>query len=377
MAAIALAESGGNPRAKNVDANGSVDYGLWQINTVHHYSVADMENPQQNAKEAVSIFNSSGPHAWSSYNNGAYKQFMSGKKAPDISMGIYTPGDYAGTDQGVDFSGAGNIPALGGALITDVGHTTIRQTGNKQWNYVVYLLRDGQYKGHYVYVAENFKPKVHVGQVLQQGDTIGIAPNKYPYTETGFNKSAKGWNAYGNLNGPQPSGKAMKDYIFALMNGSSTNSLPSAGSSGNKSGQITSAITDAVGGWFSGIESLLMQGFFILIGVGLIVVGLGLVAWTVMGKIGAPGVVGMAQSQMRISQASRRIGESNRASTVRESQAGERIQEQRDARALRERSLAVREGNLSRRQEKYVVKDKPNQVVRKKPGNRATGSPRN
>ena len=53
--AVAMAESGGNPRAtNNANRNGSSDYGLWQINTVHSSLLAsgNKYDPADNAKMA-------------------------------------------------------------------------------------------------------------------------------------------------------------------------------------------------------------------------------------------------------------------------------------------------------------------------------------
>jgi hypothetical protein len=90
MAAIALAESGGVPSKDNTGLNsdGSVDYGLWQINSVHANDSVIKKigwenrlNPEANAKMAVFIYQQQGLRAWSTYNNGAYKRFLSGKNA--------------------------------------------------------------------------------------------------------------------------------------------------------------------------------------------------------------------------------------------------------------------------------------------------------
>lgn len=54
-AAVALAESGGNPNAGPVNKNGSTDRGLWQINSIHG-SLSSFD-PLQNAKAAVQISN--------------------------------------------------------------------------------------------------------------------------------------------------------------------------------------------------------------------------------------------------------------------------------------------------------------------------------
>lgn len=76
-AAVALAESGGNPDAKNVNSNGSIDRGLWQINSIH--GKLSTFDPMGNARAAVKI--SSGGRNWRpwvAYTNGAYKRFLSG-----------------------------------------------------------------------------------------------------------------------------------------------------------------------------------------------------------------------------------------------------------------------------------------------------------
>jgi hypothetical protein len=86
MAAIAMAESGGNPRAHNpVPPDNS--YGLWQINMLgsmgpsrrKQYGISSNEalfNPAVNAKAAAMIQKGQGLSAWSTYTNGAYKKYM-------------------------------------------------------------------------------------------------------------------------------------------------------------------------------------------------------------------------------------------------------------------------------------------------------------
>jgi len=54
--AVALAESNGNPDAIDHDGNGTVDRGLWQINSVHtQFSPACDYDPLCAAKAAFSI----------------------------------------------------------------------------------------------------------------------------------------------------------------------------------------------------------------------------------------------------------------------------------------------------------------------------------
>lgn len=52
-AAIAMAESGGRPDATNTNRSGSVDRGLWQINSIH--GTLSTFDPMANARAAISI----------------------------------------------------------------------------------------------------------------------------------------------------------------------------------------------------------------------------------------------------------------------------------------------------------------------------------
>jgi hypothetical protein len=86
MAAIAMAESGGNPGAHNpVPPDNS--YGLWQINMLgamgparrREFGITSNEalyNPAINARAAAKILKSQGLAAWSTYTNGAYKKYL-------------------------------------------------------------------------------------------------------------------------------------------------------------------------------------------------------------------------------------------------------------------------------------------------------------
>jgi hypothetical protein len=76
--AVALAESGGNAKATNLDSNGSVDRGVWQINSVHaEYSAACDYHPSCAAGAAFSI-SAEGTNwgAWVTYQHGAEIPFL-------------------------------------------------------------------------------------------------------------------------------------------------------------------------------------------------------------------------------------------------------------------------------------------------------------
>jgi hypothetical protein len=76
--AVALAESGGNPDATDHDDNGTVDRGLWQINSVHtQFSPACDYDPLCAAEAAFSI--SAGGtdwEPWVTYQHGAEIPFL-------------------------------------------------------------------------------------------------------------------------------------------------------------------------------------------------------------------------------------------------------------------------------------------------------------
>lgn len=75
--AIALAESGGNVQATHKNANGSTDYGIWQINSVHGYSPATLLTPKGNALAAYKISNGGANWSpWTTYTSSAYQAYM-------------------------------------------------------------------------------------------------------------------------------------------------------------------------------------------------------------------------------------------------------------------------------------------------------------
>ena len=94
MAAIALAESGGDPYAHNPNAStGDNSYGLMQINMLGAMgperraafklqSNEELFDPVTNFKAAKDIYDSQGLDAWSVHRSGAYKQFLPSSFTP-------------------------------------------------------------------------------------------------------------------------------------------------------------------------------------------------------------------------------------------------------------------------------------------------------
>ena len=78
--AVALAESGGNPTATNRNRNGSTDYGIWQINSVHGsvLSSGNASDPAANARMAYTIYKQAGNSwtPWSTYTSQRFRTFL-------------------------------------------------------------------------------------------------------------------------------------------------------------------------------------------------------------------------------------------------------------------------------------------------------------
>lgn len=92
--AIAMAESGGKKNAINKkNTNGTEDYGLWQVNSVHGYDKNRLLNDgEYNAAAAYAIYKKQGWAAWSVFKSGAYKSNLdvldeSAKRAAEREYG--------------------------------------------------------------------------------------------------------------------------------------------------------------------------------------------------------------------------------------------------------------------------------------------------
>lgn len=70
--AVAYAESGGDPSALNRNRNGSKDFGLWQINSIHGFT--NLKDPKVNAEAAFYVWELQGWTAWYAHTprGGAY-----------------------------------------------------------------------------------------------------------------------------------------------------------------------------------------------------------------------------------------------------------------------------------------------------------------
>lgn len=133
-AAIAKAELGLCSDATNNNTNGSIDYGLFQINSIHPYDDADptrLFEPSYNTVAAIEIYNDSGSwRPWSTYNASRYTQFLGeaqaaydrvvGGEGPppptcEIAWGTVRAGERGSVVSAVQYL----LNARGGAVVAD------------------------------------------------------------------------------------------------------------------------------------------------------------------------------------------------------------------------------------------------------------------
>ena len=89
MAAIALAESSGDPNATNPTDNGGTQtsWGLWQISNGDHSTPSpNWASPVVNAQLAIHKLDDQGLGAWGTYTSGAYKAYYNGKTTPSDTV---------------------------------------------------------------------------------------------------------------------------------------------------------------------------------------------------------------------------------------------------------------------------------------------------
>lgn len=135
--AVAVAESGGYADATNHNANGTTDYGLWQINSVHlqpggdlraRFTTADLLDPAKNA-EAAFIVSKGGTswRPWVAYTSGRAWQARQAIKADtDPSLAEQIGGKVAGAAVGA-LDPLSSITSAVGAIMSavlDVGWWT-------------------------------------------------------------------------------------------------------------------------------------------------------------------------------------------------------------------------------------------------------------
>jgi len=114
--AVALAESGGNTEATHKNNNGSTDYGLFQINSIHSALLAgkDWKDPNVNAQMAFKIGNGSNWKPWATYNSGSYLRYLA---RGNTAAG--NPTDVAGGSAGGSATASATDPTAGLSFLTN------------------------------------------------------------------------------------------------------------------------------------------------------------------------------------------------------------------------------------------------------------------
>lgn len=129
MAAIAEAESGGNSGATGADQ----EEGLWQIDPHFWPAQYVTYDPLGNAKGAVHVKAVQGLTAWSTYNSGAYKQYLKSGTTPATVTGAtgvlppFIPGTSIPTGSLPGGSGASILDP--NTIIQDIGQTILKSFG--------------------------------------------------------------------------------------------------------------------------------------------------------------------------------------------------------------------------------------------------------
>ncbi len=175
-------------------------------------------------------------------------------------------GPWAGPgriDQGVDYTGSGDLFAIGDGII--VG------TSGPGWpggTYINLKLDNPVAGAQYVYYAENIAPSVKPGQRVKAGEKVGHARGGFPFVEIGFSNSSGTDNTMANQTGQSKRGisagdpgrfstgwgVAMSDFIKSLGGkpgivspGGISGTVPSIGATGTPATQ-QAGLTSASGG---------------------------------------------------------------------------------------------------------------------------------
>jgi hypothetical protein len=157
-AAVAMAESSGNPNAHNaVPPDDS--YGLWQINMLGRMGPerrrqfklsanSDLYNPAANARAMKSISSNGGNFSpWSTYTNGAYRKFLDNAVTDDLgyldSIAQWTKNLLGqGKDAVSSVPGAAEAAAVATGVNTlgsVVGKSAVWVSNSENWLRVAYV----------------------------------------------------------------------------------------------------------------------------------------------------------------------------------------------------------------------------------------------
>lgn len=114
--AVSLAENAGrDPKAVNVNTNGSVDRGAFQINSIHGYT-GNPYDLQTNANQAYKVWQKQGWTAWTVYKNKSYAKNLPLAQRTKPGKSLAVTGDQtvkAGVGANTDSEKSVELPADG------------------------------------------------------------------------------------------------------------------------------------------------------------------------------------------------------------------------------------------------------------------------
>jgi peptidoglycan hydrolase-like protein with peptidoglycan-binding domain len=151
--AVAIGESTCNPYAANTNVNHSVDYGVWQINTIHPdvLAIGNWRDPAVNARMARIVWMREGWNAWMVYKHNTYLQYMDRGRRAAESVGM--SGAHIQTmyrvlrlatpyEQGSDVTA---VQKLVGAVPLDGVYGPVTEGYVKKWQHNHKLVVDGAF----------------------------------------------------------------------------------------------------------------------------------------------------------------------------------------------------------------------------------------
>ena len=125
--AIVYAESGGNPTlVYDKNRNGSIDRGLWQINSVHKPDLSRIFDPEYNTEMAAGVYTRAGRKwtPWSAFKNGKYREHLDKANQANVPASGGTVGGIGGLVSGLNpFNIANNAMEN---VTSDIGGTITR-----------------------------------------------------------------------------------------------------------------------------------------------------------------------------------------------------------------------------------------------------------
>lgn len=123
-AAVVMAESHGNAKAHNTNTDGTIDRGLWQINSFWHREVSDAcaYNAGCATRAAFKISRRGTDFSqWSTYTSGAWKQYYKGKGGAAAASGVQSDSPLGNADEVVTDA----VDSVGSALSQIAGYVSV------------------------------------------------------------------------------------------------------------------------------------------------------------------------------------------------------------------------------------------------------------